>query len=258
MITSRKNENIKKVLQLKKRNIRHREKLILLEGDRLVLDALQHGLKLETVFVSENYDTSKILDIPYVTVSTEVFSEMSETLTPQGIIAVAKEPDPVELISVLKKRVPILFFLDRIQDPGNLGAIIRSADAFGIPALILNRGTVDPYNSKVIRATMGSLFRTPLIFAEDGKRALMTCRMHGYTVIGTVVSGGMELNKVDFSKPKVIIIGNEANGVENSLLSLCDERMTICMKGNAESLNAAVATSVIMYVASLGEYHKER
>ena len=258
MITSKKNESVKKVLQLKKKNVRSREKLILLEGERLVSDALRHGLKMETVFVSEHYDVSKLFGMSYVTVSAEVFSEMSETLNPQGIIAVAREPEAEELVSVLKKRVPILFFLDRIQDPGNLGAMIRSADAFGIPALILNRGTVDPYNSKVIRATMGSLFRTSLIFTEDGKTALTTCRSYGYSLVGTTVSGGTELNKVDFLRPSVIIIGNEANGVEDSLLGLCDEKMTIRMNGNAESLNAAVATSIIMYVASLGKYHWER
>ncbi|RRD92332.1 hypothetical protein EII15_22980, partial [Bacillus licheniformis] len=101
----------------------------------------------------------------YQVVSSQVFSEMSDTMNPQGIIAVAYEPKEAPLFAFLESREPVIFFLDRIQDPGNLGSIIRSADAFGIHALILNRGTVDPYNTKVIRATMGSLFRTSLIFS---------------------------------------------------------------------------------------------
>lgn len=251
MITSKKNENIKRVLQLKKRSVRSKERRILLEGERLVRDALLNGLDLETVFVSENYDVSKLSGVSYQTVSSQVFSEMSDTMNPQGIIAVAREPQSASLLLALEAREPLIFFLDRIQDPGNLGAIIRSADAFGIQLLILNRGTVDPYNSKVIRATMGSLFRTSLCFAEDGKGELQLCRDYGYRLIGTTVSGGTELSETDFKRKTVVIIGNEANGVDESLLSLCDERMTVRMNGNAESLNAAVATSIIMYVASL-------
>lgn len=141
---------------------------------------------------------------------------------------------------------PSILFLDGIQDPGNMGTIIRSADAFNIDGIILGDGSVDPYNSKVVRATMGSIFRVPLYVCDNSIGSLESLKNKGFNILATSLDG-MNIYDGDFNNKFICVIGNEANGVSPRILDMADRRIKIPMPGNAESLNAGVAASIIMY-----------
>lgn len=152
-----------------------------------------------------------------------------------------------EIVNLQK---PFMLFLDGIQDPGNMGTIIRTADAFNIDGIILGEGCVDPYNSKVVRSTMGSIFRVPLYICKNSIESLLELKGKGFNIIATSLRG-ISIYNVDFNfnKKFLCIIGNEANGVSPKILDFADRQIKIPMPGNAESLNAGVAASIIMYEA---------
>ncbi|NLM06078.1 MAG: RNA methyltransferase [Tissierellia bacterium] len=249
MINSVKNGLIKEIVRIKKRN--GRDGLIFLEGERLVSDSILGGLEPDFFVVSENYGKEIKTNARIVIVSNPVFKSISDTKNPQGIAAVLKKPSEKGLSDLLNKFPKNIFLLDRIQDPGNLGAIIRSADAFGLRDIILSQGTVDPYNTKVLRATMGSIFRVSLYKLENSIEKVSFLKEKGYKTYGAVVDGGKALSEISFADKNLIVIGNEANGISEELLGQVDEGLTIEMKGTQESLNAAVAASIIMYSVSL-------
>src|SRR5699024_2352277 len=180
-----------------------------------------------------------------IKVTNKVFKEISDTENPQGILGVVRFNNN-DFKDIEKLDKPSLLFLDEIQDQGNMGTIIRSGDAFNIDGIILGKGCVDPYNSKVIRSTMGSIFRLPIYMCEDILDCLQDFKDIGLDILATSLEGKPLYDK-NLNNGFVCIIGNESRGVSKDILNMVQEEISIPMAGGAESLNAGVAASIIMY-----------
>ena len=236
LYTSIDNSKIKELKKLQTKKYRDLTGLFLIEGYKLVREAYEVGI-LKEVYLLEGTDYNPPIKPNYI--STKVLNFLATTKTPQPIIGVCQK-------LIHKSLGNNILMLDNIQDPGNLGTIIRSSVAFNIDTIILSNDSVDVYNEKVIRSSMGMLFKTNVIYA-DLEDMIKQLKEQKYVIIGTKVDGGKDLNT--FSKPDkyVIIMGNEGNGVKKSILELCDTYLYIPMNNNCESLNVGVATSIIAY-----------
>ena len=212
----------------------------LIEGDHLVECALNYGVVKEIITTDENY---KIPHIPVYYVTSSIMKKLSNQVTGTNIIAVCQKIPERQIQGNV-------CLLDNIQDPGNLGTIIRSAKAFGIDTLVLSLDTVDLYNDKVIRASEGLLFGLNII-KSDLKTIIKKLKENNYKIYGTNCKEGLELKEVNFAPLSAIIIGNEGRGMKPDLTSLCDEMIHIKIDG--ESLNAAVAASIIFYEVKNGK-----
>ena len=237
LYTSTQNEKIKEIKKLQKKKYRDEYGLFLIEGEHLVLEAYKKGL-LKELILKENTTCSIPLEPIYVTSS--VLSYVSELETPASIMGVCEKK---ENSFHLGDRI---LMLDGIQDPGNLGTIIRSAVAFHIDTIILSDDSVDLYNSKVVRASQGLLFHID-IDRKNLIELLPTLKENGYFIWGTKVTGGKSLKSIEKNKKFVIIMGNEGNGMRDDVSGLCDEYLYIDMDASCESLNVGVATSIILY-----------
>lgn len=250
-ITSMSNQIIKEVRSLSNKKGRMTAQAILLEGYRLVKDALDSGAEIRYLIISDSFFQkeelflSQMSNIKSVQVPDELFSRISETDSPQGILAVAEKPvyDKKEIISSIKRVIA----LENIQDPGNLGTIIRTADACGFNAVLLSKDSADPYNPKVIRSTMGSLFHIPVIIEEDFGEALHELKSRNILLVAAHTRDALPCWDTDMSGDVAIIIGNEGNGLSDKILELVDITVMIPMSGKAESLNASAATSMLIY-----------
>lgn len=255
-IKSNSNQLIKYIKKLKRKRNRWQEEKFIIEGSKMIEEALEAKEEISHIIFSEEVrdreDYRLLLqgvDIStnIVQVSRGIFEEISDTESPQGIMALVSF-GVRDIRDILEKKKKNLIFLDSLQDPGNLGTIIRTADAFKIDGIIIGENTVDPYNEKVVRATMGSIFRLPIYVCEDNESFIKEARDLGYKLFSTDLKG-QALYLEEFSPHNIIIIGNESKGVSNSLSQLVDSRIKIPMPGEAESLNAGVAASIIMYEA---------
>lgn len=234
MYTSINNEKIKYLKKLQNKKYRRQTKEFLVEGDHLVKEAYNAGL-LKELFVEED---NLNLDVKTNLIDSKITKYLSEVETPTGIFGLCQ----IKENEIKGNR---LLILDAINDPGNLGTIIRSSVAFNIDTIILSKDTVDPYNPKVIRASEGMIFHINIVI-EDLFDFIPKIKGK-YPIYGTKVDGGKPLD--EFKKDKfAIIMGNEGNGVKKEILDMCDEYMYIPMNQNCESLNVAVATSIILYV----------
>ena len=251
VITSRDNPNVKRIAKLTRRSEAKSEGVIYLEGTRLCEEALASGQKAMEVIVTEDkvsWAKEFTPDIEPLVLSKDVFAKISQTVNPQGVAIIIKEPGISADIPSRGDNKDIYVVLENTQDPGNLGTIIRMADAFGLTAVIVSPTTCDPYNDKVIRATMGSVWHIPVVrktmdecFEYFGKNNIDTLAMH---------LKGSELGSGDLSLPCAYFIGNEGDGLTDETSQKCTKLVKIPMKGQAESLNAAVAASVIGYELS--------
>lgn len=238
MITSRENPLVKYLIRIKKRKEKN---LLFLEGERLVEDALKK-LSPEKIFISEEKFERNYPIIPVV-LSKKIFQELSETKNSQGVIGIFKRPEMhIDELFKCKK----VFYLDKIRDPGNLGTIIRSADAFSIDALVLGKGTVDPFMPKVLRATMGSVFRVPIFFDTANNDLVKKWKVSG-ELFATKPKCDKSFAEAKIKEPYMIVLGNEAFGVSDEILREA-KNFYLPMSGNAESLNAAVCASILMYL----------
>ena len=234
MINSVNNINIKKYSKLLEKKYRDQENLCILPGEHLVKEAIKNNLVIE-IFLLEG--TENIYgNVTYVTEN--VMRKLTNLKTIPNVIAVSKKINPKEIFGNI-------IMLDSIQDPGNLGTIIRSAVAFNIDTIILGSNTVDLYNEKVLRATEGMIFNINIV-KDNLLESINKLKMKGYKIIGTKVDGGIDIKSINLNK-YAIILGNEGNGVNNELLDLCDNYIYINMNNSCESLNVAVASSIIMY-----------
>ncbi len=258
-INSNSNQLIKDIRKLKRKRNRWQEEKFIIEGSKMIDEALEASETISHIIFSEEIkdrkDYKMLLEkaednTNMVQVSKTIFEEISDTETPQGLMAIVSFGIR-DIRDILEKKKKNLIFLDRLQDPGNLGTIIRTADAFKIDGLIIGENTVDPYNEKVVRATMGSIFRLPIYICDDNKRFIEEAKDFGYKVFSTDLKG-QALYLEEFSPHNIIIIGNESKGVSESLSKLVDSKIKIPMPGEAESLNAGVAASIIMYEAMKG------
>ncbi len=237
VITSSSNEKIKslkKLLQSKYRNI---EGKFLVEGEHLVNEAYKSGNLLE-VIIKENNNCN--LDVDKTIVSDNVMKSLSSLSTQVDIIGVCKSIKPNNNLGEK------LVLLDNVQDPGNVGTIIRSSVAFNVDTLVLGKGSVDLYNPKVIRSTQGLLFHQNII-EENLKEFIIKLKSDGYVILGTDVNGGKELKTLPKYEKYAIIMGNEGHGLEPAIKELCDEYIYINMNKTCESLNVGVACSIILY-----------
>lgn len=255
-ITSFKNPLIKEVKSLCKKKDRESSGLFIVEGIKMVEEMVDNFYSIKNLFYTDSLLKnqegyllfSKIKDMKVlVYVSEDVFKEISDTENPQGVLATVNfsknNIDKLEFNGNI-----FLLYLDKIQDPGNMGTIIRTADAFKVNGILLREGCVDPYNPKVVRSTMGSIFRVPLYFLEDGLEEINILRSKGIRVYASSLESNKDIDEIDFVN-SLVIIGNESNGVSDEISMLAHEYIKIPMSGGAESLNAGVAASIIMYEA---------
>ncbi len=298
MITSTSSSQVKHIVNLQKKSkLRKEEKQFVVEGVKMVSEAPKD--RLVKVYVSETFkaDNEEFLkkmnyealgkDILEV-VSDNVFIRMSDTQTPQGIMAVVKMSE-ITIEDMFGRDMPInsmngkndinnnadskednskndnskndnsgnssntiqplLLILENLQDPGNLGTIIRMAEGAGVTGVIMSSNTVDIYNPKTIRSTMGSLYRVPVIYVDDICEAVEECKQKGVKLYAAHLKGTDNYNQKDYTQPTAFMIGNEGNGLTDKLTAKADELVRIPMQGKVESLNAAIACTILTYEA---------
>jgi RNA methyltransferase, TrmH family len=244
------NSLIKYVKKLKDKKYRVKEATFIVEGYRFVEEAFKSGFTIPYLFVTQSIvDSCSYLNI-LSTINSEtksymvtdaILKEISDTENPQGIVAVVKMK-----YSFLENKHGFYVLTDRIQDPGNMGTIIRTSHAAGALGVIYTKGTVDVYNEKTLRATMGSIFHIPLI--EDNDLSILKELKHkGFKLIVSSLETSKNFFETDLTGDVIICIGNEGNGVSNEVYSLTGEKVKIPMPGNAESLNASVAAGIMIY-----------
>ena len=244
-ITSTSNDRIKFLKTLKSKKGRTENGTYLIEGKRAVLDAIKHNVRFNCVLIEENSDFDVLCDCEMIEVSRRVIEALSDTSSPEGIIAEAFIPD---LSFRIDKVSGLVIFLDRLQDAGNLGTIIRTADALGAGAVVLSKECVELFNPKTVRATMSSIFNIPIMVADESVSTLESLKKAGYTVYSAALKGENfnSVKNINCEK-SCIVIGNEGNGICDEVLSVSDKIVTLPMKGNAESLNAAIAAGILIY-----------
>jgi TrmH family RNA methyltransferase len=227
-----------------------------IEGTNLLHEALRAGLKIETVFVAQGFEQLLAeIDLPdeidVLQLPKELLDSALTTESPQPVAALVEPPDWnwAHMLGGSQNANPLLLLLAELQDPGNLGTILRSAEAFGASGIISLPGTVSAWNPKAVRASAGSVFRLPVLTASE-RTSFERLRKAGVKIWTTTVQGAQPADLVDLAGPVAIIIGNEGNGVPEELASRCDGAITIPTPGPVESLNAAIAASVLLYEAA--------
>jgi TrmH family RNA methyltransferase len=243
-IESMQNARVKQWKKLLTKKDRDKSGLFLVEGFHLVEEALTHGL-VEELILKEGTDLPLKWDLGAIelfTVHKEIFKAIADTDTPQGIAAVCRKPTFPELGT----DITTALLIDRVQDPGNIGTMIRTADAAGFDAVILGDGCADAYSPKVVRSTQGSLFHIPIlkgsldIWVEKLKQS-------GVKVYGTALQGAKPYKEISAGNRFAILVGNEGSGVSKELLAKTDQNVYIPIHGKSESLNVAVAAGILMY-----------
>ena len=252
-ITSVSNSKIKFVNSLQQKNVRLKENLFLCEGLRLCETAIDSRFEIQTAFVTRKMlDDSrgkslveKLNDRICFEVSEQVFRKISETDNPQGILFVMKIPSQrIDSKKILDRKNALIVCLDRIQDPGNLGTILRTSLAVGVDGIFLLDGSVDIYSGKAIRSSMGAIFRLPNIVNISRDEFLKIT--DGRNVFATSANASEKYFDVDFSNETILVFGNEANGIDSQILDR-SKKISIPMKNSVESLNVAVSASIILY-----------
>ena len=237
LITSIKNEHVKELVKLKEKKYRDETNTFLVETKHLVLEASRAGLIKELIL-----ETDEIfpLDAPITYVSKEVLKKISSLESPSKVMAVVNKRKETNEIGEK------ILILDRIQDPGNLGTIIRSAVAFNFDTIVCSNDTVDLYNPKVVRASQGMIFHIPII-TKNIEEFIKELKDKDYKIVGTKVTNGHDVRTSSIYSHFALVIGNEGQGISKTIDDLCDEYLYIKMSGNCESLNASVAASILMY-----------
>lgn len=250
MITSTSNPQIKRLLQLQKKGkVRDEENVFVVEGLRMFAEVPAN--RVEKVYISETlYNRKKrelnLQDFPLEILSDSVFQHVSDTKTPQGILCVVKRKN-YDLEELLKVENPHFMVLDNLQDPGNLGTIVRTAEGAGVDAIFMSKDCVDIYNPKTIRSTMGSIYRMPFIYTEDIPELLNIFKKNGVKSYAAHLDGKNSYDKENYATGTAILIGNEGNGLRDEVTENADILVHIPMQGQVESLNAAIAASVLMF-----------
>lgn len=248
------NQQFRYIMQLqKKARQRRKDQVYIIEGIKLFEEVPKDRLVYTCVsesFIAVLENKEKLGDITYDVVKDAIFAELSDTKTPQGILAIVKQFS-YNLDSILKREEkPLFLLLETIQDPGNLGTMIRTAEAAGVTGVIMNTETVDLYNPKVVRATMGSMFRVPCIVAEDFEGLLQRLKGQGIAVYAAHLDAKEVYDAFPYEEGTAFIIGNEANGISDKLSAAADQLVKIPMCGQVESLNAATAATILLFEAA--------
>ncbi|MFW5988397.1 MAG: TrmH family RNA methyltransferase [bacterium] len=254
VISSSKNSDIRYLKKLYQSRKRKQENKFILEGKRIVLTALNKDVEFDIIFVTPDFleknpefkDKELLKNIDIKSVKEGLLSEIADTVSPQGIIAIVKKPDySFDKIEDTDKIV----VLDRIQDPGNMGTLIRTAVAAGMESIIALKGCVDIYNLKVLRATMGAIFAIPILTRIEADKYIELYKKRDYNLIASDASRGDYYYTIEYKEPFMIVIGNEAKGVREDLINISDTTVKIPIIGEIDSLNAAIAGGIIFYRA---------
>lgn len=251
VVASRSNSRVKQLRAAFAGQARLSGGLIAIEGDHLLAEALRSGMVLKTVFVSERRIVPSIVPrgVEVLTLTDDVFASAVETQSPQGVAALLVPPVPK--IDAVLHGTPLILIAAGLQDPGNLGTLVRSAEAFGATGVLTTPGTVSAWNQKALRASVGSIFRMTVVAATVAEIAAL--KSHGIRLLAAVGSDDLrpaDVHNVDLSKPIALLIGNEGAGLTAEWMEIADESITIPCPGPVESLNAAVAGSLLLYEAS--------
>ncbi len=255
-VESPRNHLLKEYKKLQKSTqYRQKSKQIALEGPNLLREALKAGLKPEVVFWTGDYYKSEggelFKDLPPVTqqvvLSSKLFKSIASTKTPQAVAAIVPFDYKQWMPSVKGLQLKLVMILDRLRDPGNMGTLIRTAAAAGVDSVFYSRGSVDPYSPKVLRSTAGSIFHLPVLKAEKPLEMIRELKKNGFSVAAATAHQGVNLWEANFDHKTALIVGNEAGGLDKSLLDAVDLKVTIPLAEPVESLNAAVASAVILF-----------
>lgn len=254
MITSSSNQQIKNIALLnKKAKARREQGVFVAEGRKMLQEAPREWI--EKVFLSESCEKTNEISlegIQYEVVDDRVFASVCDTKTPQGILTVLRIPS-YTADQVLGGENPFLIVLEDLQDPGNVGTILRTAEGAGVTGILVSRRTADLFQPKTIRATMGSIYRMPVLEVDSAAEFLPELSARGIRTFAAHLNGKESYRLQDYTGPAAILIGNEGNGLSDELAARADRLVRIPMEGQVESLNAAIAAAVLMY-----EVHGQR
>lgn len=251
VITSKDNSKVKYLVSLHDRKTASKEGVVFVEGLRSCEDAIKSNVEVVTAIANEKNATwaeevASKFDAEVLILNDVCFKKVSSTVNPQGVALVIKRVTKLNELPMRGDGKDIFLCLEDIQDPGNLGTMIRLADAFDFGAVLVTKGTADRYNEKVIRSSMGSVWRVPVIECENSSEIINLLHSKGVSILAAELNGdSLSKAKIDF--PAAYFIGNEGNGLKQSTIDLCDQKVKIEMQGKAESLNAATAASIIGY-----------
>ncbi len=252
IISSKDNDFIKHIKKLKDKKYRDESNEYIIEGVKLIEEAVKEKAKIKKIIICE--DTTRTYEIPThvmyeiakyecIYVTDKIFASITQVTNPQGIMAIVEKGD---LNAQIDYTQDIIVVLDDIQDPGNLGTILRTVDSVGLNQIIVSKETADAFNPKVVRSTMGAIFRVKIIEVENLVQAIKEIRKHHFKLMVTSLQTENSIYDIQFNK-KIIVIGNEANGVSKEIQDMTDEKVKIPMLGKTESLNASVATGIVLY-----------
>ena len=252
IISSKDNEFIKHIKKLKEKKYRDEYGEYIIEGIKLVKEAILEKQNIKQVIICDDCEKNlkfekeemyEIAKYNCIYVTKKIFETLTDVNSPQGILAVVTKQEKNQEINYNED---IIVALDDIQDPGNLGTILRTIDSIGLKQIILSKNTADCYNPKVVRSTMGAIFRIKMIQCENLEETLEEIKKHKFEIVVSHLKTNNSIYDLNY-KNKVIVIGNEANGVEEKIVKIADKKIKIPMLGKTESLNASVATGIILY-----------
>ena len=252
VITSKDNELVKHIRKLKDKKYRDESNEFIIEGTNLIEEAVKEKAKIKKVIICE--DTTKTYELPTnirleiakyecIYVSEKIFNLITQVTNPQGIMAIVEKAAKEDEIDYTQD---LIVMLDDIQDPGNLGTILRTIDSIGLKQIIVSKETADAFNPKVVRSTMGAIFRIKIIESENLIDTIKNIKKHHFKLIVTSLQTDNTIYDINYNK-KIIVIGNEGNGVSKEIQDMADEKIKIPMLGKTESLNASVATGIVLY-----------
>jgi RNA methyltransferase, TrmH family len=258
IIESKQNPRLKELRKALAQPGRNERGLVAIEGPNLLAEAIRAGLRFKTVFFPESHafdypkaSAGQFVDCEMLMVPSTILAGSLDTESPQPVAALVEPPEWTwaHIFGTAKVDPPLIVVLANLQDPGNLGAILRSAEAFGATGVVCLPGTVNAWNPKAVRASAGSIFRVPVLNAGVG-HALTNLSQAGVRILATAVNNAQPADLIDLAGPVALVIGNEGNGVPKDIAAKSDGAVTIPCPGPVESLNAAVAASVLLYEAA--------
>lgn len=252
VISSKDNETVKQIRKLKDKKYRDQTGQYIVEGIKLLREAIEENAKITTIVVCDDCEKNGTLDkkllyeiakFNCIYVTEKIFNLLTDVSNPQGVLAVIEKNNTKTEINWDED---LILVLDNVQDPGNIGTILRTLDSANLKQIIISKGSGDVYNPKVVRSTMGAIFRVNVIESDNIADTIKEIKKHKYTVMATDLDTDSSIYDEKYSKCAVVI-GNEANGVSKEVLDLADKKIKIPMLGKTESLNASVATGIILY-----------
>lgn len=251
IITSKDNESIKNIKKLKERKFRDLNNEYIIEGIKLIKEAIQERAIIKRIVICEECLANNVIDdkllyeiakYDCLYVNKKIFESITDVSNPQGILAIVEKNNK----KPINYGEDIIVVLDDLQDPGNMGTILRTLDSANLSQIVVSKDTVDAYNPKVVRSTMGAIFRVNIIEANNLVETLKEMKKNKFKIMCTDLKAKKNIYEIDYNK-KILVIGNEANGISKEILDIADEKIIIPMLGKTESLNASVATSIIVY-----------